>query len=102
MRPCLTRLSAVTPEAPSFLDTDRAFVTSCPEQEVSGTRYYRHNRHPSPDGLARMMVLQNRFIMGGRLDHFSNWRLDIDHMTYELMKNPSEILALTGPPGSDV
>ncbi|KAG5229880.1 zinc finger family protein [Salix suchowensis] len=82
-RPCLTRLSAVTPEAPSFLDTDRAFVTSCPEQEVSATRYYRHNRHPSPDGLARMMVLQSRFIMGGRLDHFSNWRLDIDHMTYE-------------------
>ncbi|KAF9667573.1 hypothetical protein SADUNF_Sadunf15G0037400 [Salix dunnii] len=82
-RPCLTRRSAVTPEAPSFLDTDPAFVTSCPEQEVFGTRFYRHIRHPSPDGLARMMVLQNSLTMGGRLDRFSNWRLDIDHMTYE-------------------
>ncbi|KAL9375013.1 hypothetical protein Peur_031892 [Populus x canadensis] len=82
-RPCLTRRAAVNPETPSFLDTDPAFVTSRPEIEVFGTRYYRHIRHPSPDGLARMMMLQNSFIMGGRLDRFSNWRLDIDHMTYE-------------------
>jgi hypothetical protein len=32
----------------------------------------------------QMMMLQNSFIMGGRLDRFSNWRLDIDHMTYEV------------------
>ncbi|KAJ6375830.1 hypothetical protein OIU77_000735 [Salix suchowensis] len=38
---------------------------------------------PSPDGLAEIMMLQNSFIMGGRLDRYSNWRLDIDHMTYE-------------------
>nr|TKR90348.1 hypothetical protein D5086_0000234630 [Populus alba] len=83
MRPCLTRRAAVNPETPSFLDTDPAFVTSRPEIEVFGTRYYRHIRHPSPDGPARMMMLPNSFIMGGRLDRFSNWRLDIDHMTYE-------------------
>ncbi|KAG6746834.1 hypothetical protein POTOM_049204 [Populus tomentosa] len=138
VRPCLTRRAAVNPETPSFLDTDPAFVTSRPEIEVFGTRYYRHIRHPSPDGPARcadcsedlfivcpafkivlfilggwgidlrsakminmegilsaalslvtstgklqMMMLPNSFIMGGRLDRFSNWRLDIDHMTYE-------------------
>ena len=44
----------MTPEAPLFLDTDPGFVTSFPEQEVFGTRYYRHIRHPSPDGLARV------------------------------------------------
>jgi hypothetical protein len=53
-RPCLSRRAAVNPETPSFLDTDPAFVTSRPEIEVFGTRYYRHIRHPSPDGLARV------------------------------------------------
>ncbi|KAG6752906.1 hypothetical protein POTOM_042946 [Populus tomentosa] len=83
VRPCIVRRAAVNPETLSFLDTDPAFITSRPEPEVFGTRYYRHIRHPSPDGLAEIMMLQNSFIMGGRLDRFSNWRLDIDHMTYE-------------------
>ncbi|KAL3575041.1 hypothetical protein D5086_023142 [Populus alba] len=83
LRPCIVRRAAVNPETLSFLDTDSAFITSRPEPEVFGTRYYRHIRHPSPDGLAEIMMLQNSFIMGGRMDRFSNWRLDIDHMTYE-------------------
>ncbi|KAH8491838.1 hypothetical protein H0E87_021437 [Populus deltoides] len=82
-RPCIVRRAAVNPETLSFLDTDPAFITSRPEPEVFGTRYYRHIRHPSPDGLAEIMMLQNSFIVGGRMDRFSNWRLDIDHMTYE-------------------
>ncbi|KAF2325769.1 hypothetical protein GH714_039496 [Hevea brasiliensis] len=80
---CLGRRATVNPETLSFLDTDPAFVTSRPGPEVFGSRYYRHVRHPSPDGLAEMMMLQNSFMMGGRQDRFSDWRLDIDHMSYE-------------------
>uniref|UniRef100_A0A2P2KB25 RING-type E3 ubiquitin transferase n=1 Tax=Rhizophora mucronata TaxID=61149 RepID=A0A2P2KB25_RHIMU len=85
---CLTRRAAVNPETLSFLDTDPAFPPPRLEPEVFGTRYYRHLRHPSPDGFAEIMMLQNRIIMGGRLDRFREWRLDIDHMSYE------ELLAL--------
>ncbi|KAJ9174005.1 hypothetical protein P3X46_017080 [Hevea brasiliensis] len=80
---CLGRRATVNPETFSFLDTDPAFVTSRPEPEVLGSRYYRHVRHPSPDGLAEIMMLQNSFMVGGRMDRFSDWRLDIDHMSYE-------------------
>ena len=48
---CLGRRAAVNPETLSFLDTDSVFVTSRPEAELFGSRYYRHVRHPSPDGL---------------------------------------------------
>ncbi|KDP35178.1 hypothetical protein JCGZ_10712 [Jatropha curcas] len=80
---CLGRRATVNPETLSFLDTDPAFVSSRPEPEVFGSRYYRHVRHPSPDGLAEIMLLQNSFMMGGRVDRFHEWRLDIDDMSYE-------------------
>lgn len=44
----------MNPETLSFLDTDPVFVTSHPEPRVFGRRYYRHVRHPSPDGLAEV------------------------------------------------
>ena len=34
-----------------------------------------------------MMMLQNSLLMGGRVDshdHFSDWRLDVDNMSYEV------------------
>ncbi|XP_065860762.1 uncharacterized protein [Euphorbia lathyris] len=82
---CLGRRASVNPETVSFLDTEPepAFLSSRPEPEVFGSRYYRHVRHPSPDGLAEFMMLHNSFMMGGRMDRFSDWRLDIDHMSYE-------------------
>ncbi|WCJ21917.1 RING/U-box superfamily protein [Euphorbia peplus] len=88
---CLGRRASVNPETVSFLDTEAetetetepVFLSSRPEPEVFGSRYYRHVRHPSPDGLAEFMMLHNSFIMGGRMDQFSDWRLDIDHMSYE-------------------
>ncbi|KAJ4826518.1 hypothetical protein Tsubulata_023960 [Turnera subulata] len=80
---CTVRRTAVNPETLSFLDTDPVFLTSRHEPEVFRSRYYRHVRHPSPDGLAEILMLQNSFIMGGRTDRFSSMRLDIDHMTYE-------------------
>ncbi|OAY50408.1 uncharacterized protein LOC110614318 [Manihot esculenta] len=87
---CLGRRATVNPETLSFLDTDPVFVTSHPEPRVFGRRYYRHVRHPSPDGLAEMIMLQNNFTMEGRLDQFSEWRLDIDDMSYEQLLELSE------------
>ncbi|XP_050237127.1 E3 ubiquitin-protein ligase MBR2-like [Mercurialis annua] len=80
---CLGRRAAANPDTLSFLDSEPAFLSSRPEPEVFGSRYHRHVRHPSPEGLAEIMFLQNSLIMGGRLDRFSDWRLDIDHMSYE-------------------
>ncbi|CAN1151646.1 Probable E3 ubiquitin-protein ligase RHG1A [Linum perenne] len=83
-RPCLPRRAAVDPEAFSFWDADpAAFGTLRPETEMSGSRYYRHLRRAPPDGLAEMLILQNGIVMGGRLDRFNDWRLDIDSMSYE-------------------
>ncbi|GKV23607.1 hypothetical protein SLEP1_g33315 [Rubroshorea leprosula] len=84
-RSCLPRRT-VTPEAFSFLDSDSGFVSSHPEPDFFASRYYRHVRHPSPEGLAEIFMLQNSLLMGGRSesrDQFSDWRLDVDHMTYE-------------------
>ncbi|XWS60971.1 hypothetical protein CRYUN_Cryun07bG0085000 [Craigia yunnanensis] len=76
----------LNPETLSFLDSDSAFISTRPEPDFFGARYYRHVRHPSPEGLAEIMMLQNNLLMGERLDsrdRFSDWRLDIDNMSYE-------------------
>ncbi|KAH9778825.1 RING-type domain-containing protein [Citrus sinensis] len=105
---CLARRT-MNSEFP-FPDFDSPFALARPELDVFGPRYYRHVRHPSPDGLAElwtppfymvfnmccllllsskeieMMMLQNSLLMGGRVDshdHFSDWRLDVDNMSYE-------------------
>ncbi|GAV81974.1 zf-RING_2 domain-containing protein [Cephalotus follicularis] len=80
---CLSRRT-VNPESLSFWDSDS--VSTRPEPDIFATRYYRHVRHPSPDGFAEIMILQNSLLMGGRLDshdRFREWRLDVDNMTYE-------------------
>ncbi|XVF11372.1 hypothetical protein REPUB_Repub08aG0022300 [Reevesia pubescens] len=85
MRSCTARRTE-NPETLSFLDSDSAFISTRPEPDFLGSRYYRHVRHPSPEGLAEIMMLQNNLLMGGRLDsrdRFSDWRLDIDNMSYE-------------------
>lgn len=77
---------AVNPEPISFLDSDSDYVPTLPGSEVFGTRYYRHARHPSPEGLAEIMMLQNSLIMGGRFDihdRYRELRLDVDNMSYE-------------------
>ncbi|XP_015882798.2 uncharacterized protein LOC107418609 isoform X2 [Ziziphus jujuba] len=82
-RSCVTRRT-VTPDTAFFLDSDPDFVTERPD--VLGTRYYRHVRHPSPEGLAEIMMLQSSLLMGGRQDlhdRFRDWRLDVDNMSYE-------------------
>uniref|UniRef100_A0A7N2MRD1 RING-type E3 ubiquitin transferase n=2 Tax=Quercus lobata TaxID=97700 RepID=A0A7N2MRD1_QUELO len=84
-RPCLGR-RAVNPEPISFLDSDSDYVSSRPGLEVFGTRYYRHARHPSPEGFAEIMMLQNSLLMGGRIDthdRYRDLRLDVDSMSYE-------------------
>ncbi|CAN0877001.1 Probable E3 ubiquitin-protein ligase RHG1A [Linum grandiflorum] len=84
-RPCLSRRATVDPQAFSFWDADpAAFATLRDEPDMSGgSRYYRHLRRAPPDGLAEMLMLQNGMVMGGRLDRFNEWRLDIDSMSYE-------------------
>jgi hypothetical protein len=54
-RPCLAR-RAVNPEPVSFLDSEPDYVSTRPGLEVFGTRYYRHARHPSPEGLAEVCI----------------------------------------------
>jgi hypothetical protein len=78
----------VNPESLSFWDSDSPTVR--PDQDIFGGRYYQHDRYPSPDGFAEIVMLQNSLLMGGRSDlhdrlhdRFTGWRLDVDNMTYE-------------------
>ncbi|KAL2321158.1 hypothetical protein Fmac_030127 [Flemingia macrophylla] len=74
-------------ESFSFLDDDPEIFTSRPGLDSFGTsRFYRHVPHPSSEGLAEIMIIQGRIMMGGRLsshDRFRDWRLDVDNMSYE-------------------
>ncbi|KAF5734535.1 putative ring finger containing protein [Tripterygium wilfordii] len=85
-RPPFFARRTVNPDTLPFLDSDTSFVTSHPEPEVFGSRYYPHVQHPSPDAIAEIMMLQNSLLMGGRIDQhdrFRDWRLDVDDMSYE-------------------
>ncbi|KAG5009436.1 hypothetical protein JHK87_017951 [Glycine soja] len=77
----------VKPESFSFLEDEPDIFAARPGLEPFGTaRFYRHVPHPSPDGLAEIMILQGRIMMGGRFDshdQFRDWRLDVDNMSYE-------------------
>ncbi|XP_071691282.1 uncharacterized protein [Rutidosis leptorrhynchoides] len=52
---------------------------------VFRSRHHRHLRHPSPESLAEIVMLQGDLDMGGRLanDRHRDWRLDVDSMSYE-------------------
>lgn len=42
----------------------------------------------------QIMLLQNSLLMGGRVDshdHFRDWRLDVDNMSYEVYVFPCEM-----------
>ncbi|KAG5014805.1 hypothetical protein AAZX31_08G048300 [Glycine max] len=72
----------------TFLDsTDPDIFTPRSASDSYGTAtYYRHVRDPSSDGFAEIMMLQGSLLMGGQLnshDHFKDWRLDVDNMSYE-------------------
>ncbi|KAG4398478.1 hypothetical protein GLYMA_08G049400v4 [Glycine max] len=78
----------------TFLDsTDPDIFTPRSASDSYGTAtYYRHVRDPSSDGFAEVasnihiMMLQGSLLMGGQLnshDHFKDWRLDVDNMSYE-------------------
>ncbi|XP_076934947.1 uncharacterized protein LOC143601418 [Bidens hawaiensis] len=73
----------VHPEDLSFFDTDSGIPHH--RLDVFGSRHHHHLRHPSPEGLAEIVMLQGNLLMGGRLDHdrYRDWRLDVDHMSYE-------------------
>ncbi|XP_052179311.1 uncharacterized protein LOC127792775 [Diospyros lotus] len=82
-RSCPTR-RMVNPEAISLLDSDHSFGMT--GFDVFGSRYHRHVRHPSPEGLAEIMMFQSSLLMGGRsvgFDRYRDWRLDVDNMSYE-------------------
>ncbi|KAG4999312.1 uncharacterized protein LOC114421246 isoform X2 [Glycine soja] len=72
----------------TFLDsTDPDIFTPRSASDSYGTAtYYRNVRDPSSDGFAEIMMLQGSLLMGGQLnshDHFKDWRLDVDNMSYE-------------------
>lgn len=35
--------------------------------------------------LLQIMLFQSSLLMGGRLDRFRDWRLDVDNMSYEVI-----------------
>ncbi|KAE9600252.1 hypothetical protein Lal_00045625 [Lupinus albus] len=86
-RPSYLGRNTVNTESISVLDDYSDIFTSLSGLESFATsRYYRHVPHPSSDGLAEIMILQRRLLMGEQfnsLDQFGDWRLDIDNMSYE-------------------
>ncbi|CAN1138131.1 Probable E3 ubiquitin-protein ligase HIP1 [Linum perenne] len=85
-RSCLPRGTAVDPE----VVYPAGIVTLRPEPELLRSRYCRHFRLTSRDGLAEVLKLGNGFMMEERQDRYhDDWRLDIDDMSYE------QLLALT-------
>ncbi|MED6109907.1 hypothetical protein PIB30_037903 [Stylosanthes scabra] len=85
--PYLGRRAGTMNTGLSFLDDDQGIFATRPGSEsFPAGRYFRHLPHPSSDGLAEIMILQGRLLMGGRLnshDQFRDWRLDVDNMSYE-------------------
>ncbi|KAF7134901.1 hypothetical protein RHSIM_Rhsim08G0130200 [Rhododendron simsii] len=93
---CSTR-RMMNPEPMSFMDSDHYFVMRRSELDVFGSRYHRHIRHPSPEGLAEvchirlfhiflMMMFRSSIMMGersGGFDRYRDWRLNVDNMSYE-------------------
>ncbi|KAL5544873.1 hypothetical protein UlMin_008657 [Ulmus minor] len=78
-RSCIAR-RAVSPEPPSFFDSEPDFFPERPGSDVFGARYLRHVRHHSPEDLAEIMMLQRGLQMA---DRFRDMRLDVDNMSYE-------------------
>lgn len=54
-RSCLAR-RPVLPEPTSFFDTEPDFLSERSASEDFGGRYFRHVRHPSPEGLAEVCI----------------------------------------------
>ncbi|KAK1372014.1 putative A-agglutinin anchorage subunit-like [Heracleum sosnowskyi] len=76
----------VNHEAISFCDAEPDPGMSRPRLDVFNSRRQRHVRHPSPEGLAEIVMLQSSLLMGGRpnrLDRYRDLRLDVDNMSYE-------------------
>ncbi|KAD7117379.1 hypothetical protein R6Q59_006018 [Mikania micrantha] len=71
------------PEDLPFFDADSGIPHH--RLDLFGSRHHRHFRHPSPEGLAEIVMLQGNLLIGGRLDHdrYRDWRLDVDNMSYE-------------------
>ncbi|KAK7291401.1 hypothetical protein RIF29_06512 [Crotalaria pallida] len=85
----------------SILDYYSDIFTPPPALESFGTaRYYRHAPHPSSDvGLAQIMILRGRLLMEERInspDHFRDWRLDVDNMSYEQLLELGEKIGYVG------
>ncbi|CAN0877003.1 Probable E3 ubiquitin-protein ligase RHG1A [Linum grandiflorum] len=78
-----SRIDVVERFNPRERDREREREVMDEPDMSGGSRYYRHLRRAPPDGLAEMLMLQNGMVMGGRLDRFNEWRLDIDSMSYE-------------------
>ncbi|CAI9113506.1 OLC1v1014119C2 [Oldenlandia corymbosa var. corymbosa] len=85
-RPSYSARRMVTQEDIPFLDSDASFSVPRSRIDSFGSRHHRHTRHGFPEGLAEIVMLQNNLMMGGRYDghdRYRDWRLDVDHMSYE-------------------
>ncbi|GMN46380.1 hypothetical protein TIFTF001_015566 [Ficus carica] len=54
-RSCLARRTVI-PEPTSFFDTEPDFLSERSASEDFGARYFRHVRHPSPEGIAEELL----------------------------------------------
>ncbi|CAI9113507.1 OLC1v1014119C1 [Oldenlandia corymbosa var. corymbosa] len=88
-RPSYSARRMVTQEDIPFLDSDASFSVPRSRIDSFGSRHHRHTRHGFPEGLAEIVMLQNNLMMGGRYDghdRYRDWRLDVDHMSYEVRR----------------
>ncbi|KAK6921696.1 Zinc finger, RING-type [Dillenia turbinata] len=66
---------------------------------LSNSRLYRRSRHRSPGGLSEIILFQSSLLFAESLneyDHYGDWRLDVDNMTYEELLELSDRIGYVG------
>ncbi|GER32396.1 RING/U-box superfamily protein [Striga asiatica] len=90
----------VIPEDNPFVETDAGLGLARIRTDVTGSRYRRHvSRHGLREGLDEIVMLQSNMLMGGRpnrLDRYSDLRLDVDNMSYEVKSKWLNDFAISG------
>ncbi|KAJ4750273.1 RING/U-box superfamily protein [Rhynchospora pubera] len=89
-RPCISRRVTVQEQISAYKDSplDAHFFGPdlTPPGRLHRARAYHHHRHHSPPDLEEeIMMYSTRMLFGGSnlYDRHRDWRLDVDHMSYE-------------------
>ncbi|KAK6931541.1 Zinc finger, RING-type [Dillenia turbinata] len=66
---------------------------------LCSSRLYHSSRNRSPGGLSEIILFQSSLLFAEGLneyDHYGNWRLDVDNMTYEELLELSDRIGYVG------